>query len=57
LGEAISKHLADFKEFAAKVHAGESKAPNGKPFWQLLLIGIGGSALGPQIVNPHFSFL
>ena len=50
LKEAIIKPLADLKTFAAKVHAGEVKAPNGKPFEQLLLIGIGGSALGPQLV-------
>jgi glucose-6-phosphate isomerase len=50
LKQAITGPLADLKAFAAKVHAGEVKAPNGKPFKQLLLIGIGGSALGPQLV-------
>lgn len=49
LKQAITGPLADLKAFAAKVHAGEVTAPNGK-FQQLLLIGIGGSALGPQLV-------
>jgi glucose-6-phosphate isomerase len=50
LKQAITGPLADLKTFAAKVHAGEISAPNGKNFQQLLLIGIGGSALGPQLV-------
>ncbi len=50
LKQAITGPLADLKAFAAKVHSGEVKAPNGKPFAQILLIGIGGSALGPQLV-------
>src|SRR5437870_5365942 len=38
------------KEFAADVHAGKIGNENGKPFQHLLLIGIGGSALGPELV-------
>jgi glucose-6-phosphate isomerase len=38
------------KEFAADVHSGKIVAANGKKFAHLLLIGIGGSALGPQFV-------
>jgi glucose-6-phosphate isomerase len=38
------------KNFAANVHAGKIAAPNGKRFQHLLHIGIGGSALGPQLV-------
>jgi glucose-6-phosphate isomerase len=49
LKQAITGPLADLKAFAAKVHSGEVKSPNGN-FQQLLLIGIGGSALGPQLV-------
>ncbi len=49
LKQAITGPLADLKAFAAKVHSGEMKAPNGN-FQQILLIGIGGSALGPQLV-------
>ena len=50
LREAITAPLADLKKFAAKVHSGEITSPSGTPFKQLLLIGIGGSALGPQLV-------
>ena len=49
LKQAITGPLAALKAFAAKVHAGEVAAPNGN-FQQLLLIGIGGSVLGPQLV-------
>jgi len=38
------------KSFTADVHAGKIAAENGKPFQHVLLIGIGGSALGPQFV-------
>src|SRR6266404_7195401 len=38
------------KTFTADVHAGKITAENGKPFQHVLLIGIGGSALGPQFV-------
>src|SRR5207237_10306558 len=37
-------------EFVRKVDAGELPASNGEDFTDLLLIGIGGSALGPQLV-------
>jgi glucose-6-phosphate isomerase len=38
------------KQFAADVHAGKVPAANGKKFEHILLIGIGGSALGPQFI-------
>ena len=50
LKAAITEPLADLKAFAAKVHSGEVAPPTGGKFEQLLLIGIGGSALGPQLV-------
>jgi glucose-6-phosphate isomerase len=37
-------------KFASDVHVGRIAAPNGRPFDHVLLIGIGGSALGPQFV-------
>jgi glucose-6-phosphate isomerase len=46
----ITSTLADIKAFAAKVHSGEIRAAVG-PFTDLLIIGIGGSALGPQFVT------
>src|ERR1700736_776325 len=38
------------KKFAADVHAGKTVAEDGKRFQHILLIGIGGSALGPQFI-------
>ncbi len=37
-------------DFAADVHSGKITSPSGKPFTRVLIIGIGGSALGPQLV-------
>jgi glucose-6-phosphate isomerase len=50
LRTAITSTLEAIKAFAAKVHKGELAAPAGK-FKELLVIGIGGSALGPQFVS------
>jgi glucose-6-phosphate isomerase len=38
------------KEFAASVHSGEVAPPGRRAFTRLLVVGIGGSALGPQFV-------
>ncbi len=52
----IQQVRAEIHAFADKVHAGEVRPPDGLPgrdasrFRNLLLIGIGGSALGPQLV-------
>ena len=45
----IEKMVANVKKFAAQVHRGELKGAGGN-FKKLLVIGIGGSALGPQFV-------
>jgi glucose-6-phosphate isomerase len=45
----IEDAIAQIKAFSAKVHAGEIRGADGK-FKNYLLIGIGGSALGPQFV-------
>ena len=45
----IENMLAAIKEFARKIHSGEISGAGGK-FKNYLLIGIGGSALGPQFV-------
>jgi glucose-6-phosphate isomerase len=37
-------------QFAADIHAGKIATPTGSKFKHVLLIGIGGSALGPQFV-------
>ena len=48
--KAIEDTTAAVKSFAADVHSGRVKGEKG-PFQSLLLIGIGGSALGPQFVS------
>ena len=48
---SITDTLALLRDFAAKVHTGEIAPPAGGKFEKLLLIGIGGSALGPQFVS------
>ncbi len=46
----IDGPLADLKAFAAQVLGGDIKAPNGEAYTTCLVIGIGGSALGPELV-------
>ena len=52
LTEAIQHVIDDVKDFAAKVHGKQVAPPDEKSarFTDLLCIGIGGSALGPQLV-------
>ena len=47
---AIEEALAKVKRFAGDVHAGRIAPPSGGTFENLLVVGIGGSALGPQLV-------
>ncbi|MDB6018563.1 MAG: pgi [Pedosphaera sp.] len=52
--QTITKEILDtnaaIKQFAAEVHNGTLRGASG-PFKNLLVIGIGGSALGPQFVS------
>ena len=50
LRTAIASTLDAVREFTAKVHKGGITAPGGAKFKEVLVIGIGGSALGPQFV-------
>ena len=50
LQHAITEPLVALKQFAQDVHHGRITPPGGGLFQQILLIGIGGSALGPQLV-------
>ena len=49
IADEITTTLAEIKAFAADVHAGRIQGSGG-PFKNVLVIGIGGSALGPQFV-------
>lgn len=42
--------LEKIEKFTKSVHAGEITAPGGEKFTDILSVGIGGSALGPQFV-------
>src|SRR5438034_3137186 len=48
--QEIEETINRIKKFAEDIHAGKITAENGKRFEHVLLIGIGGSALGPQLV-------
>lgn len=50
LTTAIADALKQIHDFTAKVHAGKIAGPKGL-FKKLLVVGIGGSALGPQLVS------
>ena len=50
LRQAISTTEADILAFAADVHSGKILSASGKRFTDVLVAGIGGSALGPQLV-------
>lgn len=49
-GSVIENTLDDLKTFTAQVHDGEITPQRGGKFENLLVVGIGGSALGPQFV-------
>ncbi len=49
IGDAIRQTHDRIRQFATDVHGGKIVAGNGQPFTDLLVVGIGGSALGPQL--------
>ncbi len=51
LKREIVETLEHIKTFVAKVHAGEICPPQAQKFTDILSIGIGGSALGPEFVS------
>ncbi|MBD2102802.1 glucose-6-phosphate isomerase [Leptolyngbya sp. FACHB-261] len=50
LQQEISSTVDKIEAFAQKIHSGAIKPPGASKFTDLLSIGIGGSALGPQFV-------
>ncbi|GAB4180378.1 MAG: glucose-6-phosphate isomerase [Terrimicrobiaceae bacterium] len=55
LRAAIEDTKAAIIGFAADVHAGKVVSANGQAFTDVLVVGIGGSALGPQLVADSLS--
>ena len=51
LTAGIESDIASSKTFAAEVHSGKVSPPTGGRFTHLLIVGIGGSALGPQFMT------
>jgi glucose-6-phosphate isomerase len=51
LQKSISQAIAQVQQFARAVHEGHLRAPSGALFSRVLIVGIGGSALGPQLVS------
>jgi glucose-6-phosphate isomerase len=47
----ITEPIKAIKGFAAMIPTGEIAPPSGGVFKNILIIGIGGSALGPQLIN------
>lgn len=50
LGKFYQEQLERIADFAGKVHTGNIKAQDGKPFTTVVQIGIGGSDLGPRAI-------
>jgi glucose-6-phosphate isomerase len=55
LRRAIESTVSAIKTFAADVHSGKICNSSGEKFTHVLVVGIGGSALGPQFVNQALS--
>ena len=53
--DAILRTLSELKDFANKIHSGEIVAKKGKKFKQAIIIGIGGSSLGPRFLSEALS--
>lgn len=55
--QVAAKERAHMEKFVRAVHAGEVVAADGKPFTDVLNIGIGGSDLGPRMVSLALTFV
>ncbi len=56
IGEKIVDTKKKIQDFAREIRAGKIVAAKGQPFTRFLLIGIGGSALGPLLMKDAFQF-
>jgi glucose-6-phosphate isomerase len=55
LRHSIVSTVSAIKDFADRVHGGAIRPPTSAKFTHVLVVGIGGSALGPQFVNQALS--
>jgi glucose-6-phosphate isomerase len=55
LGQGISDSVVQIEKFAADIHNGAIRPPHAPKFTDIIFIGIGGSALGPQFVAEALS--
>ena len=55
LAYAIDGTIKKIKDFAQKIHSGKLTTSKGEPFRHVLVVGIGGSALGPQLFSDALS--
>ena len=55
LHREITECLLQIHGFTAEVHSGRIKGSTGRPLQNLLVVGIGGSALGPQLAAAALS--
>jgi glucose-6-phosphate isomerase len=51
IAQQIEQAIAKIASFCADVHSGKVKPPRADRFTDVLLVGIGGSALGPQLAD------
>jgi glucose-6-phosphate isomerase len=54
ISESIGRTIADVQAFAGRVHRGEVAPAAGGRFERVLVVGIGGSALGPMLAADVF---
>lgn len=51
ISQGIQDNIADILRFAEQIHHGEITGEKGQAFRNILMIGIGGSSLGPRFVS------
>jgi glucose-6-phosphate isomerase len=55
LGQEIIAAIAQIEDFVTNIHNGTIRPPNAPKFTDIIFVGIGGSALGPQFVAEALS--
>ncbi|MHC5066538.1 MAG: glucose-6-phosphate isomerase [Planctomycetota bacterium] len=55
ISEEILATMESIRDFCGQVHRGTVKSPEGQVFKRVILVGIGGSALGPMLLADCFA--